>query len=93
VAKVSERPSTPVFHDYYHRKIAEGKTKKQALVCATRRLVNIVYGMLKHRTAYVMPELPDKKRLGLGKAAGAGGGLSRSIQTESRTFCLGKEAV
>ena len=61
VAKVSERPRNLVFHDYYHRKIAEGKTKKQALICVMRRLVNIVYGMLKYRTAYVMPDLPEKK--------------------------------
>jgi hypothetical protein len=44
VAKVSEKPLSPVFHDYYHRKVAEGKAKKQALVCVMRRLVNIVYG-------------------------------------------------
>ena len=43
------------------RKTQEGKTKKQALVCVMRRLVNIVYGMMKHRTAYVMPELPEKE--------------------------------
>ena len=58
---LSEKPRNPVFHDYCHRKIAEGKTKKQALICVTRRLVNIVYGMMKHRTAYVMPDLPEKE--------------------------------
>lgn len=58
VAKVSGKPRNPVFYDYYQRKIQEGKTKKQALVCVMRRLVNIVYGMMKHRTAYVMPKLP-----------------------------------
>ena len=92
VSKVSEKPRNPVFHDYYHRKIAEGKTKKQALVCVMRRLVNIVYGMMKHRTSYVMPDLTDQKRLGLRQATGAGGSLSRSIQTEN-DFRLGKEAV
>ena len=61
VAKVSGKPRNPVFHEYYQRKIKEGKTKKQALVCVMRRLVNIVYGMMKHRTAYVMPDLPDKE--------------------------------
>jgi hypothetical protein len=35
VAKV-EKPRNPVFHDYYQRKIQEGKTKKQALVCVMR---------------------------------------------------------
>ena len=61
VAKVSKRPRNPVFHNYYQRKINEGKTKKQALVCVMRRLVNIVYGMMKHRTTYVMPEMPEKE--------------------------------
>jgi len=61
VAKVSGKPRNPVFHDYYQRKITEGKTKKQALVCVMRRLVNIVYGMMKHRTAYIMPDFPEKE--------------------------------
>lgn len=61
VAKVSGKPRNPAFHEYYHRKIAEGKTKTQALVCVMRRLVNIVYGMMKHRTAYVMPDFPENE--------------------------------
>lgn len=63
VAKVSGKPRNPVFHDYYQRKIQEGKTKKQTLVCVMRRLVNIVYGMMKHRTAYAMPKLPEKEAI------------------------------
>ena len=47
----------PFFHDYYHRKISEGKTKRQALKCVQRRLVNIVWSMLKYGRAY---ENPDK---------------------------------
>jgi hypothetical protein len=39
-----------------------------------------------------MPDLPDKKRFGLGQAEGAGGSLSRSIPTE-KAFRRGKEAV
>jgi len=61
VAKVSGKPRNPVLQDYYQRKINEGKTKKQALVCVMRRLVNIVYGMMKYRTAYAIPELPEKE--------------------------------
>ena len=45
-------PNHPVFYDYYMRKIGEGKTKSQALVCIMRRLVNIVYGMMKNKTEY-----------------------------------------
>lgn len=48
-------PRNPAFHAYYQRKIAEGKTKKQAIICIMRRLVNIVYGVLKHKTTYQIP--------------------------------------
>ena len=48
-------PNHPVFYDYYMRKIGEGKTKSQALVCIMRRLVNIVYGMMKNKTEYWEP--------------------------------------
>ncbi len=36
-------------------RIKEGKTKGQALVCIVRRLSNIVYGMMKYKTAYELP--------------------------------------
>jgi transposase len=48
----SGRPNQPVFYAYYQRKISEGKTKSQALVCIMRRLVNIIYGMMKNKTEY-----------------------------------------
>jgi hypothetical protein len=48
-------PNHPVFYDYYIRKIGEGKTKSQALVCIMSRLVNIVYGMIKNKTEYREP--------------------------------------
>ncbi len=56
-------PRNPVFHEYFHRKIAEGKTKPQALICIMRRLVNIIYGMLKNHTEYRIPELPNEKAM------------------------------
>lgn len=40
---------------YFKRKISEGKTKMQALVCLRRQLVNVVWMMLKHKTEYVYP--------------------------------------
>ncbi|WP_371822899.1 IS110 family transposase [Cohnella sp. LGH] len=43
----------PVFRDYFDRKVQEGKTKPQALVCVMRRAVNVIYGMMKNKTAYV----------------------------------------
>ena len=47
------------FHGYYHRKISEGKTKRQALKCVQRRLVNIVWTMLTHNEEYVNPPMYD----------------------------------
>ncbi len=61
VAKGSKLPRNPVFHAYYQRKLKEGKTKGQALVCIIRRLVNIVYGMMKHKTAYKLPIVHEKE--------------------------------
>lgn len=55
----------PFFYEYYHRKIAEGKTKKQALKCVQRRLVNIIYGMMKHNEDYINPPVsfPERDKL------------------------------
>ena len=49
-------PRNKVFREYYLRRVAEGKNKQQALICIARRLVNIVYGMLKNHTKYREPE-------------------------------------
>ncbi|ACO28734.1 IS110 family transposase [Bacillus cereus] len=61
VAKGSKLPRNPVFHAYYQKKLKEGKTKGQALVCIMRRLVNIVYGMMKYKTAYELPIVEEKE--------------------------------
>lgn len=45
----------PIFRDYYDRKLAEGKNAKLVLVSIARRLVNIIYGMLKNKTEYRLP--------------------------------------
>jgi len=37
---------------YFRRKISEGKSKQQALVCLRRQMVNIVWMMMKHKTQY-----------------------------------------
>ena len=36
-------------------RISEGKTKRQVLVCVMRRLNNIIYGMMKNKTEYILP--------------------------------------
>ncbi|MDV6040505.1 IS110 family transposase [Bacillus sp. SM-B1] len=61
VAKGSKLPRNPVFHAYYQKKLKEGKTKGQALVCIMRRLVNIIYGMMKYKTAYELPVVEGKE--------------------------------
>lgn len=49
----------PFFYDYYQKKVAEGKTKRQALKCVQRRLVNIIWGMMKYKTEYINPPTHD----------------------------------
>jgi len=48
------------FYDYFHRKMAEGKTKRQAFKCVERRLVNIIWTMLTNNEEYVNPPVMDK---------------------------------
>jgi len=43
------------FHDYLNRKMSEGKTKRQAIKCVERRLVNIIWTMLTNNEEYVNP--------------------------------------
>ena len=50
-------PRNPVFLEYYKRKVSEGKTKIQTLVCVMRRLNNIIYGMMKNKTEYILPDM------------------------------------
>ena len=54
-------PRNQAFLEYYKRKISEGKTKIQALVCVMRRLNNIIYEMMKNKTEYVMPSIEIKE--------------------------------
>ena len=56
-----DKPVNPLFLQYYEKKIAQGKTKHQATVAVMRRLVNIVYGMLKNKAEYVHPVLSKEK--------------------------------
>ena len=61
VSKGSKIPRNPVFYGYYNQKLKEGKSKSQALLCIMRRLVRIIYGMMKNKTAYIMPEMTETK--------------------------------
>ncbi|KRF27654.1 IS110 family transposase [Paenibacillus sp. Soil787] len=50
-----KEPRNPIFLEYYNEKRSKGKTKGQAIVCIMRKLVNIVYKMMKNKTEYVRP--------------------------------------
>ena len=54
-------PRNPVFREYYEKRIAEGKNPKQVLICISRRLVNIIYGMRKNQTEYRMKESKEDR--------------------------------
>lgn len=49
-------PFNAIFKEYYQKKINEGKTKHQALICIMRRTCNIIYGILKNETEYIPPQ-------------------------------------
>lgn len=53
------KPKNPVAYQYYQKKLAEGKSGKSALVCLERRLVDIIFAMMRDQTAYELPEMPD----------------------------------
>ena len=59
----TKQPFQPIFREYYERKMSEGKTPSQALVCIMRRLVNIVYGMMNIKLSQsLLKHLGKKKR-------------------------------
>jgi len=45
----------PIFHEYYNKKISEGKAKKQTLKNVQRRLVNIIFLVMKDSSEYINP--------------------------------------
>ena len=49
------RSGNDAARQYFKRKISEGKTKAQSLVCLRRQLVNVVWMMMKHKTEYRPP--------------------------------------
>ena len=46
------RSGNDIAREYFQKKIGEGKSKMQALCCLKRRLVSIIYMMLKHHREY-----------------------------------------
>lgn len=50
-----KEPRNPIIYEYYMRKQKEGRQPKQAMIFVMRRLVNVVYGMMKSGEAYRPP--------------------------------------
>jgi len=48
-------PFNGIFAEYYNKKLSEGKTKKQSIKCVMRRLINIIYRMMKDKSEYRPP--------------------------------------
>ena len=53
----------PASYNYYQKKLKEGKSRQIALTCLQRRLVDIIYAMMRDRSAYELPEIKDYKVL------------------------------
>lgn len=45
----------PIFKEYYEKRVNSGKTKHQAIICIMRRMVNIMYRILKYDIPYEEP--------------------------------------
>lgn len=48
----------PLMYEYYQKKIKEGRKKKQAMVYVARRLVSIVFSIMKTKQPYRQPPTP-----------------------------------
>jgi hypothetical protein len=60
ISKGSKTPRNPILYEYYKRKLSENKHEIKALMCVMRRLVNIIYGLMKNKTEYRMEYLSKK---------------------------------
>lgn len=49
----------PISYKYYQKKLKEEKSQKVALTCLERRLVDIIYAMMRDRSAYKLPKNID----------------------------------
>jgi len=47
----------PICYEYFQKKLSEGKTKNQAIKAVQRRLVNIVFSVMKHQRPYNCPDI------------------------------------
>lgn len=54
----------PLMYEYYQKKIKEGRKKKQAMVYVARRLVSIVFSIMKNKTPYRPPVIVEAEAVG-----------------------------
>jgi transposase len=55
-SSINGKIKNPVSYKYYQKKLQEGKSQKVALTCLERRLVDIIYAMMRDRSAYKLPK-------------------------------------
>lgn len=53
-------PRNGVYRAYFESKLSEGKTKIQALICIMRKLIRVIYVMMKKKTVYQLPKIEVK---------------------------------
>jgi transposase len=46
------RDNNPISRAYYLKKISEGKTKKEAITCLARRLIDVIYAIMRDGSMY-----------------------------------------
>lgn len=59
-ARTSKKPLNPLFYAYYEKKLSEGKKKKQVIICIMRKLINVIYSMMRNKTEYRMTQIPER---------------------------------
>jgi len=52
MAAVASLKRNPHLRSLYHRKISEGKESEQALICVGKKILSIMYSMLKYEVNY-----------------------------------------
>ncbi len=57
------KPTNAYFYEYYKKKLSQGKTKKQSIKCIMRKLVNIIYKMMRDKSEYREPVVPTDKSM------------------------------
>ena len=52
MAAVASLKHNPYLRSLYHRKISEGKESKQALISVAKKIISMMYSMLKYQADY-----------------------------------------